>query len=184
VVWAHLTVVALLLCIVPFTLFAYAEQHVPSALASIFNATTPLMTMSVALVALPQERLSTDRVVGLLTGFVGVLIVLAPWRGLGGRRSARPRGMPARHGQLRRGLRVLRRFVSPRGLAAVPVATTQVGLGAALLLLAAPVVADDPVRLTAPVVASVAALGVFGTGLAYVWNRAGRAGAAGSPLRR
>ena len=179
-VWAHLTVVALLLCIVPFTLFAYAEQHVPSALASIFNATTPLMTMSVALVALPQERLSTDRVVGLLTGFVGVLIVLAPWRGLGGRRSARPRGMPARHGQLRRGLRVLRRFVSPRGLAA----TTPVGLGAALLLLAAPVVADDPVRLTAPVVASVAALGVFGTGLAYVWNRAGRAGAAGSPLRR
>src|SRR5262245_37061851 len=65
VVWAHLTVVAVLLCVAPFLLFAWAEQHISSGLASIYNATTPLMTMVVALALLPQERLSRDRILGL-----------------------------------------------------------------------------------------------------------------------
>lgn len=52
VVWAHLGTVALLLRVVPFLLFAWAEQHVSSGLASIYNATTPLMATLFALVAL------------------------------------------------------------------------------------------------------------------------------------
>lgn len=52
----HLAVVSVLLCVVPFLLFAWAEQHVASGLASTYNATTPLMTTLVALVALPGER--------------------------------------------------------------------------------------------------------------------------------
>ncbi|WP_079726454.1 EamA family transporter [Okibacterium fritillariae] len=55
-IWAHLFVVAMLLCVVPFLLFAWAQQHVPSSVASIINATTPLMTMAAALLALPSER--------------------------------------------------------------------------------------------------------------------------------
>lgn len=74
--WGHLLVVALLLCVVPFSLFAWAEQHVSSGVASVLNATTPLMTMLVSLVALKQERLSRERITGLLLGFVGVLIVV------------------------------------------------------------------------------------------------------------
>ena len=64
----------------------------------------------------------------------------------------------------------IRRFVSPRGLSAVPVATVQVCLGAAIMLLLAPFTATAPVQLSWNVVLSVAALGVAGTGLAYVWN--------------
>ena len=51
IAWAHLTVVSVLLCVAPFLLFAWAEQHIDSVLASIYNATTPLMTMLVALAA-------------------------------------------------------------------------------------------------------------------------------------
>ena len=169
-VWGHLTVVAVLLCVVPFLLFAWAEQHVSSGLASIYNATTPMMTMLVALAALPGERPTRARLAGLAVGFAGVLVVLAPWRGIaGGEVAAQAACLLA---TLCYGLAFvyLRRFVSPLGLPAVPVATVQVGIAAVLMALAAPFIATTPVHLTWPVVLSVTLLGVAGTGLAYVWN--------------
>lgn len=165
-VWAHLAVVAVLLCVVPFLLFAWAEQHVDSGLASIYNATTPLMTTLVALVALPGERPSR---VGLVAGFTGVVVVLAPWQGVAGTITAQAACLVATFCY---GLAFvyLRRFISPLGLPTVAVTTVQVSIGAVLMLLAAPFVATTPVHLTWPVVLSVTALGVVGTGLAYVWN--------------
>jgi drug/metabolite transporter (DMT)-like permease len=177
-VWGHLTVVAVLLCVVPFLLFAWAEQHVTSGVASILNATTPLMTMLVATVALPQERPTRTRATGLITGFAGVVLVLAPW--------ARQDPGPVTGtwtdiwaGQLAclgatfsYGLAFvyLRRTLAPRSLPAVPVATVQVGLGAAIMLALSPLLAWQPTHLTPRVVWAVLALGVLGTGLAYVWN--------------
>jgi drug/metabolite transporter (DMT)-like permease len=169
-VWRHLAVVSVLLCVVPFLLFAWAGQHISSGLASIYNATTPLMTMLVTLVALPQERPTPTRLAGLLAGFLGVLVVLAPWRGLAGGEALAQAGCLLATVSYGISFVYLRRFVSPRGLPAVPVATVQVGLGAAVMLLAAPLVAAQPTQLTARVALSVLALGILGTGLAYVWN--------------
>jgi len=169
-VWAHLLVVALLLCVVPFSLFAWAQQGISSGLASIYNATTPLMTMLVALAALPAERPTRTRLAGLGLGFAGVLVVLAPWSGVGsGTVLAQLAclGATASYGVA---FVYLRRFVSPHGLGAVPVATVQVGLGAVVMLALSPVVATSPVDLSPAVVAAVVALGAVGTGLAYVWN--------------
>ena len=67
-VWVHLLVVAILLCVAPFLLFAWAEKDISSGLASIYNATTPLMTMLVSLAALPAERPTRSRLVGLAVG--------------------------------------------------------------------------------------------------------------------
>jgi drug/metabolite transporter (DMT)-like permease len=173
VVWAHLLVVALLLCVVPFLLFSWAETRISSGLASIYNATTPLMTMLAALAALPSERPTRTRLAGLLVGFAGVVLVLGPWGFEGsGENGGAIAGQLACLGATAcygTATVYLRRFVSPRGLPAVTVATVQVGLGALGMLLAAPVVAASPVHLTPRVVASVLALGALGTGLAYVW---------------
>ncbi|MGO4453329.1 DMT family transporter [Arthrobacter sp. RAF14] len=169
-VWGHLTVVSVLLCVLPFSLFSWAELHVPSGLASIYNATTPLMTLLVASVALPEERPDRTKLTGLLLGFIGVVVVLGPWRGLsGGEGLAQAACLLA---TLSYGLAFvyLRRFVSPRRLPALSVATVQVGLGAVIMLALAPLTATDPMRLSWPVTLSVAALGVVGTGLAYLWN--------------
>ncbi|MBL3671249.1 DMT family transporter [Streptomyces sp. M2CJ-2] len=169
-VWGHLTVVAVLLCVAPFLLFAWAELHLSSGLASIYNATTPLMTMVVALVALPGERPDRAKLTGLLVGFAGVVVVLAPWRGLaGGSGAAQAACLLA---TLCYGLAFvyLRRSISPRALPTLAVATMQVSLGAMIMLLAAPFTATSPVALSWPVVLSVLALGVAGSGLAYVWN--------------
>jgi drug/metabolite transporter (DMT)-like permease len=170
VVWVHLAVVAVLLCVAPFLLFAWAIQHVSSGLASIYNATTPLMTMLVALVALPEERPTRWRLAGLLTGFVGVLVVLGPWRGLSGGDGLAQAACLLATASYGVAYVYLRRFVGPRRLPAVTVACVQIGIGALIMLVLAPVVAVDQVHLTARVGASVLALGVFGSGLAHVWN--------------
>ena len=160
------------MCVVPFLLFSWAETRISSGLASIYNATTPLMTMLVALAALPSERPTRTRSAGLVVGFAGVVLVLGPWGfdGHGGS-GALPGQLACLGATACYGTATvyLRRFVSPRGLPAATVATVQVGLGALVLLVAAPFVAGSPVHLTPRVVASVLALGVLGTGLAYVW---------------
>ena len=170
VLLGHLTVVGVLLCVVPFLLFAWAQQRVPSGVASILNATTPLMTLAVAMAALPDERPTRARTGGLLLGLAGVLLVLAPWSGpLGGDLLAHLAclGATACYGA---GFVYLRRFVAGRGLDAVAVATVQVGTAAALAAVLVPLVAPGPVRVSATTVLAVLALGGLGTGLAYVWN--------------
>ncbi|WP_308195183.1 DMT family transporter [Microbacterium aurantiacum] len=155
IAWLHLLVVAVLLCVAPFLLFAWAQQHVPSSIASIFNATTPLMTMLVALVALPSERPDATRVMGLAAGFVGVLFVLAPWDGPSG--GVAPPGQLACLGATASygiAFVYLRRFVSPRGYPAVAVATVQVGLAATVMLILTPFTARGPFTLSPGIVLS------------------------------
>ncbi|WTQ60991.1 DMT family transporter [Streptomyces sp. NBC_00158] len=82
--WGHLTVAALLLNTVPFSLFAYAEQSIPSGLAGICNATSPLWGMALSLVALSEDRPTRRRFAGLGIGFLGVLTVLGAWQGFAG----------------------------------------------------------------------------------------------------
>ncbi|MGW2679444.1 DMT family transporter [Streptomyces sp. NPDC001436] len=82
--WGHLTVAALLLNTGPFTLFAYAEQSIPSSLAGICNATSPLWGMALSLVALSEDRPTRRRFAGLGLGFLGVLTVLGAWQGFTG----------------------------------------------------------------------------------------------------
>ncbi|GAA4191834.1 DMT family transporter [Streptosporangium oxazolinicum] len=171
VFWAHMGVVALLLCVVPFLLFAWAGQYIPSGLSSIYNATTPLMTMLVTLAALRQERLGATGVLGLLLGAAGVVVVLAPWN-LDAETGpwwaqAACLGATFCYGL---SFAYTRRFVLAYGHDAPTIAAAQVSVATLIMLVLSPLLATGPVRLDLPVVASVVALGVLGTGLAYVWN--------------
>ncbi|QYX81528.1 DMT family transporter [Streptomyces akebiae] len=82
--WGHLTVAAFFLNALPFSLFAYAELTIPSTLAGICNATSPLWGMALSLVALSEDRPTRVRVAGLGLGFLGVLTVLGAWQGFHG----------------------------------------------------------------------------------------------------
>ncbi|MER5732833.1 DMT family transporter [Streptomyces sp. NPDC002138] len=82
--WGHLTVAALLLNSAPFSLFAYSELSIPSSLAGICNATSPLWGMALSLVALSEDRPTRRRFAGLGLGFLGVLTVLGAWQGFAG----------------------------------------------------------------------------------------------------
>ncbi|MGW1888288.1 EamA family transporter [Streptomyces sp. NPDC001970] len=82
--WGHLMVAAFFLNALPFSLFAYAELTIPSTLAGICNATSPLWGMALSLVALSEDRPTRRRVAGLGIGFLGVLTVLGVWQGFSG----------------------------------------------------------------------------------------------------
>jgi drug/metabolite transporter (DMT)-like permease len=63
---------------IPFTLFVWAQGQAPSGLASILNATTPISTALVAHVFTLDEKLTANRIVGVLLGAAGVAVMLGP----------------------------------------------------------------------------------------------------------
>jgi drug/metabolite transporter (DMT)-like permease len=66
---------------VPFTLISWGETLIDSGLASILNSTVPLFTIVIAHFWLHDEKITLSRILGLLVGFVGVVILVS--RGLG-----------------------------------------------------------------------------------------------------
>lgn len=79
--WRPMLVIGLVNSAAPFALFAYALQHLPAGAASILNATVPMWTALVAWVWIAQTPTAL-RVLGLLLGFVGV-VLLVQARGAG-----------------------------------------------------------------------------------------------------
>ena len=168
--WAHLWVVSMLLNVIPGVLFALAETEVTSILAGIINAVTPLMTLIAIMLVTREEKPKFYQVFGIAIGFIGVLTVLGAWKGLG-------------ENPLWAILVLLfavtcygfsfpysRRFVIPHKLPSESVAAAQVTTGAITLL---PFYLFDGIAQDnyqpGPVFAMLA-LGIFGSGFAYIWN--------------
>ena len=168
--WAHLTVVGALLS-VPFTLFAYGQQHVSSVLAGILNAATPLATLAVVLAAFPEEKPTRERVAGLLVGFAGVAVVIGAWRGFSGGQWTGIAACLAAVVCYGVAFPYSRRYLSPSGESPTALAAGQV-LVAAAQMLPVLLLTGTELRgpLTAVVVLSMLALGVLGSGLAFVLN--------------
>src|SRR3954447_15801167 len=70
-VWGHFVVVGLVGSALPFTMLAWGEERISSALTSVLNASTPLFTAVFAATIL-HDRLRKGQVLGLLVGIVGV----------------------------------------------------------------------------------------------------------------
>jgi drug/metabolite transporter (DMT)-like permease len=171
--WGHMALLAFIGNVVPFTLFGYGELRVSSIIAGIWNGTTPLMVLLVGLVFLPDERPTRLRVAGLLLGFVGVLVVLGAWRGLGGGELVGQlycAGAAVCYGF---SIPDTRRVVANRPSSVISLAATQLIVATVELAVLAPLLGGrppSPAALSTDVVASVLALGALGTGLAFWLN--------------
>lgn len=75
-IWMAFAIMAVLNNVIPFSLIVWGQRDVGSALASILNATTPFLTVLVAGVCLPDERMTPNKVVGVIIGFFGVALVV------------------------------------------------------------------------------------------------------------
>ncbi|MFJ6729482.1 DMT family transporter [Streptomyces sp. NPDC091281] len=166
--WARLTVAALLLNALPFSLFAYAELTIPSTLAGICNATSPLWGMALSLVALSEDRPTRVRVAGLGLGFLGVLTVLGAWQGFS--------GLDARGTALALlaslcypvGWIYVRRTLAGTGASALSMTGAQLFLATLQLAVVTPLFTAFPARFAAVPLLAIAALGALGTGLALL----------------
>jgi drug/metabolite transporter (DMT)-like permease len=72
--WQPFFLVALFNNVLPFSLIVTGQMHIPSGLASILNATTPLFTVMV-MAAAGEEKLYLRRVAGVIVGLIGVIIL-------------------------------------------------------------------------------------------------------------
>lgn len=168
-VWLHAAFVGLLMNAIPFSLFAWGETRLGSIEAGIWNATTPLMAAVTVFVLLREERPTRRGVVGLLLGFAGVLLVLAPWQGLEGGELAGHLAFAAAAACYGLGTPYMRRHFSNRAEGIVALSTAQLLCATAMTGVVA--LALEGVPRSRPELLpllSVVALGALGTGIAYV----------------
>jgi drug/metabolite transporter (DMT)-like permease len=72
--WKPFVAIGLLNNVIPFSLIVIGQTFVPSGLASILNATTPLFTV-IVMAAAGEEALQMRRVAGVALGLIGVIIL-------------------------------------------------------------------------------------------------------------
>lgn len=168
--WAKLVVPSVFGCAVPFTLFGFGERGVDSGVAGVLNATTPLWALLLTLTLGIERRPGLVRLTGLVLGFLGVLVIFAPWRAAG----------LASWGALACLLAALSyavsytyiaRYLKAGTIDTVALSAAQLSGGAVLSALALPVLGGlTTIHVALAPLVAVTVLGVAGTGVALVLN--------------
>lgn len=160
-----LVIVGTIQVAIPFVLIAQGEEEVTSALAGILVASAPLFTALLAIRIDQEERSQGLRLVGILTGITGVVFLLG--LDLGGDGAALLGGLMIVLASLGY---AIGGFIVKRRLADVPAIgmSTAVMLVASVLLLPAAIATAPDEAPGVGALAAVAALGILGTGIAFV----------------
>ncbi|MFB6675167.1 DMT family transporter [Streptomyces sp. NPDC056390] len=166
--WGHIAVAALLLNSLPFSLFAFSEQTIPSTLAGICNATSPLWGMALSLVALSEDRPTRRRVAGLGIGFLGVLTVLGVWQGFHGLDLAGTAMALLASLSYPVGWIYLRRTLAGTGRSNLSLSGAQLLMATVQLAVVTPLFTTLPAHLPVVPLLAIIALGALGTGLAFL----------------
>ncbi|KOU59886.1 membrane protein [Streptomyces sp. MMG1533] len=166
--WAHLTVAAFFLNALPFSLFAYSELTIPSTLAGICNATSPLWGMALSLVALSEDRPTRVRVAGLGLGFLGVLTVLGAWQGFHGLDATGTAMALLASLSYPIGWIYVRRTLAGSSHSNLSLTGAQLLLATLQLAVVTPLFTSLPGHFAITPLLAIAALGALGTGLAVL----------------
>lgn len=168
IVWFHCGVVGILLAGLPAVLFAWAETHITSVLAGLFNAGTPIFTALAGLLLARGQRIGPNRAMGLLVGLLGVGLMLGAWQGVSGNLagSAAAIGATTCYGL---GIQWQQRYLTPRAENPVSLVAAELVI-AGLALLVVDVLTGSFAATSWQLVPTIAVvmLGSVGTGLAFV----------------
>jgi drug/metabolite transporter (DMT)-like permease len=155
---------------VPFCLIVWGQTHIASGLAAILNATTPLATVVLAHFLTRDERITGNRLAGVLVSLAGVAVMVGPaaLAGLGASLLAQLAVLGAALSYAFAGV-FGRRF---RRMGVPPLATAGGQVTAStLLLVPVMLVVDRPWTLpvpTLPAWGAVIGIAALSTALAYV----------------
>ncbi|PLW75736.1 EamA family transporter [Cohaesibacter celericrescens] len=168
--WLAFLAMGLLNNVLPFGLIVWGQHSIASGLASILNASTPLFAVLVAGIVLHDEPMTGRKLVGVVVGFVGVVVMIGvdALSGLGAGILAQVAILGAALSYAFAGV-FGRRFKS-MGIDPVVTAAGQV-TGSTLILLPITLIVDAPFSLPMPsigVAASITALALLSTSLAYI----------------
>jgi drug/metabolite transporter (DMT)-like permease len=76
--WRAIALMAVINSVLPYLLIVWGQSLVPSGLASIFVATTPLFGVLLAHFMTSDERMTVPRVASVVCGFAGVIVLIGP----------------------------------------------------------------------------------------------------------
>ena len=62
---------------IPFMLVSWSETHITSGMAAILNSMQPLTTTLIAALFIKEERMTPQRIAGVLLGFGGVVVLMS-----------------------------------------------------------------------------------------------------------
>ena len=165
--WFHLTVMAILNIVVPFSLITWAELEAPSSLAAILTAAVPLLTIVIAALSLRDEPVTLQKASGLVVGSraSSCSVGRRPWRRAGSLAAVAALLLAA--ASYAAGAVYARRTVT--GLAPVVPAFMQVAIAFVISGILA-VTLEAPTRLDygPRALAAVLWLGLLGSGVAYL----------------
>ncbi len=167
--WRRFTIVAFLGSSLPFTMLAWGEERITSALTAVLNASTPLFT-AIAAAVLLRDRLRPPQILGLGLGLAGVAV--AAGLGSGDLADSSIWGSLASVGA---GASYGLAFVYMRrhltGIPPIVAATGQLTMATVLLLpFAAATSVSTGIHVRPHRILAVLLLGVVGTGIAYILN--------------
>ncbi len=166
--WTPFLVVGLLNVAIPFFLITWGEESIDSAVASILNATVPLFTILIATFYLRDDKLSAQRLTGLLVGFAGVVVLMSKDLSANAHNSVlgQVAVIVASLSYAISSVYVRKTTLNANGLVrgAAPL------VGAAVVMWIAALVAESPVRVPVLPLTWIALLwlGVLGSGLAFI----------------
>jgi drug/metabolite transporter (DMT)-like permease len=167
-IWGAFAVMGLINNLIPFSLIFWGETQISSSLASILNATTPVWSVLLAHFFAKDEKLTSNRISGVVFGLVGVVVMLGfdALSGLSGNILAQIAVLVAAFSYAVAGL-YGRRF---KGIPALVTATGQITCTAVMSIPVALIV-DNPWLLPMPsakVWGALVGLAVLSTALAYI----------------
>ena len=166
-IYGHLLVMAIINITIPFLLITWAEQSVESSLAAILTSPVPLFAIVLSSLFLADEPMRVNGVVGLVIGFIGVVIITS--RGLTGAGSSVIGELALLGAAFSYACGAVYSRRNVRGLAPMIPAVFQVTF-AAIITGTIALLFEHPWTATpdAQAIFSILWLGILGSGLAYL----------------
>lgn len=166
--WGAYAMLGFLGAALPYSLISWGEQYIPSGLASLLQATTPMFTVILAHFLSDDERVTMSKIMGVVIGFVGVGILMLPDPSTGLRADLLGQLAIVSSSLCYAGVAIYARS-RLRGQPPLVSATGQLTMGM-VYMLPASLLIDRPFGLSPslPVLASWMVLTILGTVVAYV----------------
>jgi len=162
----HIVVAAFFCNALPFAMFSIGQQTIDSGVAGVLNATTPLWSLLIGVVLGAERGLRPARLVGLLLGFAGVILIFAPWQTTG------PVGwgalaIVAAAASYAVGFAYMGRHLVGKGIPTISLSAAQLIAATGLTALTLPAGGLTPIEIDPKTLIVVVILGVVATGVTF-----------------
>jgi drug/metabolite transporter (DMT)-like permease len=165
----HFVVMSLLATVVYYLAFAKGTAVLPSSIAGMLSGAIPLFTFICAWLFLREEHINLTKIVGVVLGFLGVLLIARPWSRSGAVDILGVIYMIVGSMSVGCSFVYARKFLSPLKLPAIALTTYQIGLAMIFVFLGTSLHGMGAVWSdTRAWTGLIFGLGLCGTGLAYV----------------